>query len=260
MFFDSSYGIFIKEAAPLLVPDKRKKGPKPPPDTDGPKSDGPESPDAPDRKPSDPETPGEKTPDTDEKSKKKKDKEKKEKDPSGVGSGLGNAAGSLFGGSGSSLKDAKDPISRLLGNIASLSEKINIPTDRLAAELGQRDRLIRQMLSFLNDENEVAKYFVDFRKKSIPWAVTADIFQECINAVSSGINFRDALDFASEYYEFHRDPAATKSMIKDAAAIQNNNRNIKVMNILKNAFRGNFSGLNFMIFGPKNIQDVMVMN
>jgi hypothetical protein len=250
MFFDSSHGIFIKEAAPFFGP--KTKPPKTKDVPDGPKkTDGPET--------SDSDTDSSKT---ESKTDSKDKKNKKEKDPNNPGapSGLANAAGALFGGSGNSLKDAKDPISRLLGNISDLSEKINLPTDRLAVELGQRDRLIRQLLSILNNENEVAKYFVDFRKASVPWSVTADIFQECLNATTSGINLRDAIDFSFDYYSLHRDPQATKKMIQDATAIQNNNRSIKVMRILKNAFKGDFSGMSFLMFGPKNIQDVLVMN
>ena len=255
MFFDSSHGIFIKEAAPFSgpIPPKKKR----------PKPDTPEGPD--DSKPDTPD--GLETPDTDPSktdssktdSKSKKDKKQKDPNTTGTGPGFGNA-GALFGGSGNSLKDAKDPISRLLGNISDLSEKINLPTDRLAVELGQRDRLIRQLLSILNNENEVAQYFINFRKASVPWSVTADIFQECLNATTSGINLRDAIDFSFDYYSFHRDPQQTKKMVQDATAIQNNNRSIKVMRILKNVFKGDFSGMSFLMFGPKNIQDVLVMN
>ena len=256
MFFDSSHGIFIKEAAPLfgpIPPKKRGTGKTDAPDSDGPKkTDGADTPD--------PDTDSSKTDSSKTDSKDKKKKNEKDPNNPGAPSGLANAAGALFGGSGNSLKDAKDPISRLLGNISDLSEKINLPTDRLAVELGQRDRLIRQLLSILNNENEVAKYFVDFRKASVPWSVTADIFQECLNATTSGINLRDAIDFSFDYYSLHRDPQATKKMIQDATAIQNNNRSIKVMRILKNAFKGDFSGMSFLMFGPKNIQDVLVMN
>lgn len=250
MFFDSSYGIFIKEADLI----KRKKPPKPEVDpspkkpgdgdTDPPESD-------PKRKPSDEDTPG----DTDSKDKKNK-KEKDPKDLSGPGSGLAG----IFSNMGESLKQSQDPITRLLGNILDLSQDINVPTDRLAAELTERDRLIRQMLSLLNDEKEVANYFVKYRKTSIPWPVTAEIFQQCVNATASGINLRDALDFGLEHYNFHRDPKGTVEIIKDAAAIQGNNRSIDVMRVLKNAFRNNFSGLNFMMFTPKQITDVATMN
>lgn len=252
MFFDSSYGIFIKEATKPKPPKKKpgESGPDTPPkkpgdgDIDTPESD-------PKRKPSDEDTPG----DTDSKDK----KNKKEKDPKDL-SGPGSAAAGIFSNMGESLKQSQDPITRLLGNILDLSQDINVPTDRLAAELTERDRLIRQMLSLLNDEKEVANYFVKYRKTSIPWPVTAEIFQQCVNATASGINLRDALDFGLEHYNFHRDPKGTVEIIKDAAAIQGNNRSIDVMRVLKNAFRNNFSGLNFMMFTPKQITDVATMN
>lgn len=244
MFFDSSYGIFIKEAT-KPPPKKRTGDPEP-----GPKK--PETPETPEtdpkKRPSDSENPDTSDP-------KKKKKEKDPKDPSA----LSNTAG-IFSNMGESLKQSQDPITRLLGNILDLSQDINVPTDRLAAELTERDRLIRQMLSLLNDEKEVANYFVKYRKTSIPWPVTAEIFQQCVNATSSGINLRDALDFGLEHYNFHRDPKGTVEIIKDAAAIQGNNRSIDVMRVLKNAFRNNFSGLNFMMFTPKQITDVATMN
>jgi hypothetical protein len=243
MFFDSSYGIFIKEADKF----KKRRGtgdtdPDPDPSRKTPDSDKPE------KNSSDPETPGSVDP--------KKEKKKKDpKDPSAAGSMAG-----IFSNMGESLKQSQDPVTRLLGNILDLSQDINIPTDRLAAELTERDRLIRQMLGLLNDEKEVANYFVKYRKTSIPWPVTAEIFQQCVNATASGINFRDALDFGLEHYNFHRDPKGTVEIIKDAAAIQGNNRSIDVMRVLKNAFRNNFSGLNFMMFTPKQINDVATMN
>jgi len=247
MFFDSSYGIFIKEAA---IPPKKRK------------------PDVPDSDPSR-KKPGDETPDSDDPKKDPSDsenpdkvdskKDNKKKDPKDL-SGPGSAAAGIFSNMGESLKQSQDPITRLLGNILDLSQDINVPTDRLAAELTERDRLIRQMLSLLNDEKEVANYFVKYRKTSIPWPVTAEIFQQCVNATSSGINLRDALDFGLEHYNFHRDPKGTVEIIKDAAAIQGNNRSIDVMRVLKNAFRNNFSGLNFMMFTPKQITDVATMN
>jgi hypothetical protein len=245
MFFDSSYGIFIKEAD---KPKKRRRLGDPDLDTKTPET--PETPETdPKKKPSDPENP--------EKGDSKKDNKKK--DPKDL-SGAGSAAAGIFSNMGESLKQSQDPITRLLGNILDLSQDINIPTDRLAAELTERDRLIRQMLGLLNDEKEVANYFVKYRKTSIPWPVTAEIFQQCVTATASGINFRDALDFGLEHYNFHRDPKGTVEIIKDAAAIQGNNRSIDVMRVLKNAFRNNFSGLNFMMFTPKQINDVATMN
>lgn len=243
MFFDSSYGIFIKEADG--PPKKRRRSGDPVPDTKTPET--PET--DPKKKPTDPENP--------EKGDSKKDNNKK--DPKDL-SGFGSAAAGIFSNMGESLKQSQDPVTRLLGNILDLSQDINIPTDRLAAELTERDRLIRQMLGLLNDEKEVANYFVKYRKTSIPWPVTAEIFQQCVTATASGINFRDALDFGLEHYNFHRDPKGTVEIIKDAAAIQGNNRSIDVMRVLKNAFRNNFSGLNFMMFTPKQINDVATMN
>ena len=246
MFFDSSYGIFIKEAT--KPPKKRTDVPDSDPSRKKPGDETPDS-DDPKKDPSDSENP--------DKVDSKKDNKKK--DPKDL-SGPGSAAAGIFSNMGESLKQSQDPITRLLGNILDLSQDINLPTDRLAAELTERDRLIRQMLSLLNDEKEVANYFVKYRKTSIPWPVTAEIFQQCVNATSSGINLRDALDFGLEHYNFHRDPKGTVEIIKDAAAIQGNNRSIDVMRVLKNAFRNNFSGLNFMMFTPKQITDVATMN
>lgn len=246
MFFDSSYGIFIKEAT--KPPKKRTDVPDSDPSRKKPGDETPDS-DDPKKDPSDSENP--------DKVDSKKDNKKK--DPKDL-SGPGSAAAGIFSNMGESLKQSQDPITRLLGNILDLSQDINVPTDRLAAELTERDRLIRQMLSLLNDEKEVANYFVKYRKTSIPWPVTAEIFQQCVNATSSGINLRDALDFGLEHYNFHRDPKGTVEIIKDAAAIQGNNRSIDVMRVLKNAFRNNFSGLNFMMFTPKQITDVATMN
>ena len=247
MFFDSSYGIFIKEA--FKPPKKPNISPDPPKKRSGDDIDPPD----PKRRPSDPENP--ETPDNTDPKKKKDKKDKDPKDPSG----FANAAGA-FANMGESLKQSQDPITRLLGNILDLSQDINVPTDRLAAELTERDRLIRQMLGLLNDEKEVANYFVKYRKTSIPWPVTAEIFQACVNATASGINIRDALDFALEHYNFHRDPKGTVEIIKDAASIQANNRSVDVMRVLKSAFRNNFSGLNFMMFSPKQINDIATMN
>lgn len=256
MNFDSSSEILLREAAgpgkggkggpSLFDRFKNKKPPKP--ET----SDGPEK------------TPETDTPESEKKPKEKEseeDKTKKDKDKSTTtDSSALNEMFKKYMADQKAMSSSNDPVTRVLGMMLNMSAQQGTTADKLAKEYTERENIIRQFLSFTNNEFQVAKIFAKFRDESIPWLKQKQIMDAVIKSATSGIDIIDAIDLAIEYYVTRRDVEDTVSIINDAASIQQKHREFNVANLLKNAVRGNFRGFDVVFLGRRNIEDALLLN